>query len=339
MVKATKVNEYDNGGAEAIKGFNFQKANLILLAINNYQKKDFRIYIEAEDDIVVSYESYRALIQVKKQKHTLKSITKPEKKVSKDSEGNITTKLLPSILEKNLRSGTDKDIFKIIVKNIGETDKKQLKIRKPGSICSELHELNDQAKKTIVEALPDDLVSKVDKFYFFISPIHEDLNEAEKYLIGCLNGIDVSVDNKQGRAIIAELALTIDQKAQEVIVDEIHKELKFMDTDYFSKILVTCKSLNGFDTILDSLAYNFLFKKEVKNERLKIELNMTNLKEDMKKALKEYMFSAEYSEEVSDKEIISYLVEKFNTTDTKRSTLISVAIESLCDLGDEAGDY
>ncbi|MCU4770336.1 DUF4297 domain-containing protein [Bacillus toyonensis] len=335
MTEITEIQEFDNGGAEAIKGFNFQKANLILLSINNYQKNDFKIYIEAEDDIVVSYESYRAFIQVKKQKHTFASITKQEKKVSKDSDGKKVIKLLPSILEKNLKSGTEEDTFKVFVKEIGQTDKKQLNIKKPGAVCSELYELSDKSKTTLIKALPNALVNKIENFYFFISPIHEDLNEAEKYLIGCLNGIDVSVDNNRGRAIIAELSLTIDQKAQEVIFDEVNKELKLIDGDYFSKVLVTCKSLNEFDNILESLGYNALLKKQIKNERLKIELNKTDLKEDMKQAITDYIDRTEDLENISNKDIVNYLVQRFISTDSKKSTLISVAIEGLCELGDE----
>lgn len=339
MTDTIKAQKFDNGGAEAIKGFNFQKANLILLSINNYQKKDFKIYIEAEDDIVVSYESYRAFIQVKKQKHTLNSINKPDKKVRKDSDGKNIIEFSPSILEKNLNSGTEKDIFKIIVKEIGPTDKKQLDIKKPGSICPELYKLSDKAKKTLIKSLPAELVNKIENFYFFISPIHEDLIEAEKYLIGCLNGIEISVDNNRGRAIIAELSLTIDQKAQEVIVDEVHKELKLLDKNYLSKVLVTCKSLNEFDNILESLGYSTLVKKQIKSERLKIELNETNLKESMKEAITEYIEQIEDLENISDKEIINYLVKRFTSTGSKRNTLISVAIESLCEyeiVGDDA---
>lgn len=334
MAEITEVKEYDNGGAEAIKGFNFQKANLILLAINNFEKKDFKIYIEAEDDIVVNYNNYRAYIQVKKQVHTFNTITKPSKKKVVDSDGNKGYDFSASILEKNLTSGTKEDTFKIFVKDIGITDKKQLNIKKPGSICSELYELSEEAKKTIKAILPRNLKDKIENFYFFISPIHDDLNEAEKYLIGCLNRIDVSVDNNRGRAIIAELSLTIDQKAQEVISNEVHKEIKSMDKEYFSKVLVTCKSLNEFDNILNSLNYNILFKKKIRKERLKIELNHTSLKEDMKQVLKE-IEKAENLADTSDQGIINYLVEKFTSTKFEEVTLISVAIESLSELGDE----
>ncbi|MFC4323698.1 dsDNA nuclease domain-containing protein [Litchfieldia salsa] len=335
MDEGKDVITFDNGGAEAIKGFNFQKANLILLAINNYKKSEFKLYIEAEDDIVVKYQNYRAIIQVKKQKHTFKSITKQEKRVKKDSEGMKFTETLPSILEKNLKSGTEEDVFKIFVKDIGGTDKKELNLKKPGSICSELYELNPEAKKKIINVLPEELVNKIENFYFFISPIHENLKEAEKYLIGSLNEIGVSVDDNRGRAILAELSLTIDQKAQEIIHDELHKEIKSMDGVYLSKLFVSSKALNEFDNILDSLEYNALFRKLVKSERLKIELNKTSLKEDMKKTLIEYLEQNVNLENDSNKKIVDYLIDRYKKDDSNISSLVSVAIESICELGDE----
>ncbi|MDN4526400.1 dsDNA nuclease domain-containing protein [Fictibacillus fluitans] len=331
--------EFDNGGAEAIKGFNFQKANVILLAINNYKKKNFKIYVEAEDDIVVSYEGYNAYIQVKKQKHTFKSITKKDKKVKKGSDGKSVVIYSSSILEKNLNSGTEKDRFKLIVKDFGATDKKQLKIKKPGSLCSELFELSKEAKALIIKALPADLVNKVENFYFYISPIHEDLNEAERYLIGCLNKINIAVDNSRGRSIIAELSLTIDQKAQEIIHEESHKESKFMDTKYFSEVLITCKAMNRFDEVLDSLGYNLLLKSVIKKERLKIQLNQSSLKEEMKELLEQFIEECEDLEGLSNKNVIDHMVKSFTFTEVNKNLLIAIAIESLCELGDENYDY
>ncbi|MGM0949360.1 MAG: DUF4297 domain-containing protein [Bacillota bacterium] len=338
MTEETEISKFDNGGAEAIKGFNFQKANLILLSVNNYQKNNFKIYIEAEDDIVVSYENYKAFIQVKKQVHTFKTITKKEMKKINDPSGKSKKKISvpsPSILEKNLSSGTEENTFKLIVKDVGQKDKKQLKIKRPGSICSELHVLNDTAKETLIKSLPDELVKKIENFYFFVSPVHEDLNEAEKYLIGCLTAAGVSVDDKRGRLIIAELSLTIDQKAQYVITNEVDKELKLMDKDYFSRILQTSESLNRFDNVLNSLDYNMIIKKHIKKEKLKIELNKIELKEDIKNAINEYIENQNDVLKISDKEIIEYVVNEFKSTKIEDITLIAVAIESLCELGDE----
>lgn len=338
MSEEAEANNFDNGGAEAIKGFNFQKANLILLAVNNYQKNNFKIYIEAEDDIVVSYENYKAFIQVKKQVHTFNKITKKGTKKINDPSGKSKQKVSvpsPSILEKNLSSGTEEDTFKLIVKDIGQQDKKQLKIKRPGSICSELYVLSDNAKETLIKSLPDELVRKIENFYFFISPVHEDLNEAEKYLIGSLTSAGISVDDKRGRLIIAELSLTIDQKAQYVINNELDKEFKLMDRNYFSKILQTSESLKRFDNVLNSLDYNMIIKKLVKKERLKIELNKSELKEEIKKSITEYIENRGEILKISDKKIVEHIVNKFKSRKIEDVTLISVAIESLCELGDE----
>jgi len=324
------VEVLDNGGAEAIKGFNFQKANLILLAINNYSKKNFKIYIEAEDDIVVSYENNTAYIQVKKQKHTFTSILRKESKKIQDTDGNKVTKISPSILEKNLRSGTDNDTYKIIVKDIGTSDKKKLILKKPGSICTEVYRLNDKAKEDIIKLLPKELKEKIENFYFFISPINDDLNEAVKYLIGCLNEINVSVDNNRGRIVIAELSLTIDQKAQEVLRDGVDKEIKAMDSKYFSRVFVTYENLNQFERVLNSLGYNEIFTNKIRNERLKIELTLTDLKSDIKGLLYELLNDENFSG-LSNREIIEFIIKDFEFKFSK-STLISVAIECLCEV-------
>ena len=41
----TNKNEYDNGGAIAIKGFNFQHAVAALIIICNYEKENFSIIL------------------------------------------------------------------------------------------------------------------------------------------------------------------------------------------------------------------------------------------------------------------------------------------------------
>ncbi len=319
----------DNGGAEAIKGFNFQKANLILLAIDNYEKSNFKIYIEAEDDIVVSFENYKSFIQVKKQSHTFNSLLKRDKKKRKNKDGieEVVEKL--SILEKNLSAGEVGDIYKIFVKDIGITDKKSLNIKKPGNICLTLYELSNQAKTDILSKLPDKLKNKLDNFFLYISPISEDFIEAEKYLIGCLNRIDIAVDNNQGRTIIAEISLTIDQKAQHNIEEISQKELKYMDSKYFSNVFVTCKALNKFENVLDSLNYNDIKKSRIKKERLKIDLTKLTLKDNIKK----YINHIENLEELSNLEIVNLVLQQYLGLD-ENNLLIAIAIECICEIGE-----
>lgn len=61
-------NKINNGGAIAIKGFNYQKASIILIMINNYQREDFLIIPEAEDDFQVYVDGKTIFIQVKGEK-------------------------------------------------------------------------------------------------------------------------------------------------------------------------------------------------------------------------------------------------------------------------------
>ncbi|MFC9539043.1 DUF4297 domain-containing protein [Lysinibacillus sp. NPDC056959] len=321
----------DNGGAEAIKGFNFQKANLILLAINNYLKSNFKIYIEAEDGIVVTFDGYKAYIQVKKQVHSISSLLQKGKKHTIENEdGTKKTINKPSILEKNLSSGHDDDTFKIFVKNIKPQDiKNKFNIQKPGQICNILHKPTDEAKSIILSKLSDDYKDKLNNLYIHESPLSEEYNDSIKYLIGCLNDIEVSVDNKQGRAIIAELTLTIDEKANQKIEEISQKELKYMDTNYFSNLFITCKVLNKFNDILNSLSYNSIKKSRIGKERIKIDLTKTILKDE----IKENILQIVNLEDLSDKEIIDTVVTNFNSRD-EENTLIAIAIECICEIGE-----
>ncbi|WYP27179.1 DUF4297 domain-containing protein [Alkalihalobacillus sp. FSL W8-0930] len=319
---------YENGGAEAIKGFNYQKANLILLAINNFHKDNFRIYIESDDDIVAEDTDYRALIQVKKQKHTFKTITTKPKNNTEDKE------LKESILEKNLRSGLSDDTYKLIVQEFGSTDSKKLVKKKPGTICTEMYALNADAKKNIIALLPNDIAKRINKFFIIIPPISTNLIEAEKYLIGSLGDNDISVDNKRGRNIIAELSLTIDQKAEEILSEGVNKEIKSITAEYLKQLFITCKSLDGFDNILDSLNYNHAANLKIKKERLKIELNKSSLKEEMKEFLRAHFQTPMYLFETNT-DVINRLIKNFEAKEPDLFILISVGVESLSELGDD----
>ncbi|REB10037.1 DUF4297 domain-containing protein [Sporosarcina sp. BI001-red] len=325
----TEQKRIDNGGAEAIRGFNFQKANLILLAINNYMKPNFKIYVEAEDDIVVTFDDYKAIIQVKKQSHTFNSLTKKEKPkgLNKDGSKKNTEKL--SILEKNLSAGEKDDVFKIFVKDIGKTDKKRLIVKKPGQICVNLHQLNDEAKTEILSKLPSEDKTKLDNFYLHISPLGEEYDDAQTYLIGTLNKNDISVDNNQGRAIIAELTLNIDHKSQHIIQDISDKELKYMDSEYFSNIFITSTAIIKFEKVLDTLQYGDIKSTRIKKERLKIDLTRVTLKED----IKGFIQSLDDVEDLSNLEIVKIVLEKYLDKDDQ-NLLIAIAIEAICEIGE-----
>lgn len=322
---------FENGGAEAIKGFNFQKANLIFIAINNYLKDNFRIYIEAEDDIVVSYDQYKAYIQVKKQKHSVTSLTKKKKKNIKNPDGNRTTMFESSILEKNLKIGTDSDIYKIVIKDLIETDFKKFTEVRPGKIFTSNLTPTAPALINIKNTIQLQDQNKLNNFFITISPISEDLIEAVKYLIGCLSDKQISVDNNQGRAIIAELSLKIDEKAEVVVKSDSAYETKCIESKYLSSIFITSKQLSYFEDVLNRVGYPSIKNQKIIKARLKIELTHTALKEQIKK----FISQIDNLEDCLEREIIDLVMEKFNSSDTDPYIISAIVIECICEIGEE----
>ena len=129
--------EFENGGAFAIKGFNFQKAAISLIAIKNYHKPNFHIFVEAKDDFEVKYDGYEAYIQVKSKKLSINQLLKSDKGYS--------------ILEKNLSNGNRNSHFKIFVKSFAETDiKKWLKCLKAIYVLLFIHIMINKKTPSLV---------------------------------------------------------------------------------------------------------------------------------------------------------------------------------------------
>ncbi|EHM67641.1 dsDNA nuclease domain-containing protein [Staphylococcus aureus] len=101
----------ENGGANAQRGFNYQNCVISLVAIRNYKKPNFKIYVEADEDFEVNYgDDYHACIQVKGEKNlTFNKLLKGEK-------GKL------SIFEKNLSSGKSDSVYKIVVFSFSRKD-------------------------------------------------------------------------------------------------------------------------------------------------------------------------------------------------------------------------
>ena len=100
----------NNGGAYAQKGFNYQNYIISLVAIRNYKKEKFTIFVESNEDFeVLCNDDYHAYIQVKGQKVSLTKLLKQ-------------TQNKPSIIEKNLTSGEENSVYKIVVYDFNEDD-------------------------------------------------------------------------------------------------------------------------------------------------------------------------------------------------------------------------
>lgn len=268
------MSEFENGGAVAIKGFNFQKATISLIAIKNYHKPNFHIFVEAKDDFEVKYDGYEAYIQVKSKKLSLKQLLN-----SKDGK---------SILEKNLSNGNRDSHFKIFVKSFAGTDLKKMIELSEGNICTPLYSYNEEQKKSILEDLKNS--DKVEEFedkllssYIYIPPFKDKLAEAIPVLLGEMAMNEIDVSHKRGQIAVNELFTLIDQKSEYIVKKEEDFQKKAILKDDLKKVFKLSSTLDAFDELLESTSYSYFIKKQIKKEQLKI----THFYSTEKKAAKE----------------------------------------------------
>lgn len=286
--------EFENGGAFAIKGFNFQKAAISLIAIKNYHKPNFHIFVEAKDDYEVKYDGYEAYIQVKSKKLSINQLLKSDKGYS--------------ILEKNLSNGNRNSHFKIFVKSFAETDIKKMVEVSQGNICTPLYSYNDKQKNSILSQLQDK--EKMEEFgdkllssYIYMPPFKDSLAEAIPVLLGemALNEIDVS--HKRGQIAVNELFTLIDQKSEFIVKSEEDFQKKAILKEDLKKIFKLSSTFDAFDQLLESTSYSFFLKKQIKKEQLKIIQLYSTVKSAAERELSNFDLLDGTEEEVIDKAI------------------------------------
>lgn len=309
-------NKINNGGAIAIKGFNYQKASIILIMINNYQREDFLIIPEAEDDFQVYVDGKTIFIQVK-------------------GEKNITLQKLISkeIIKKNLIPGHDEDIRKIFVWDIGENFQNSLKEIVSGNIISPLLNYSDEDLKRIADNLNlnENQQIRLKNQYIYKTPFNNNLTEAIKRLFGELVSHNLHINNESGRALLSELSLMIDQKSEIIVLDNNYSQ-KTIDNVYLKKVFARVEQHQKFDRILDKLSYNELKKSKIKQEKTKILVSCQNIK---KKTIN-YCNNLEQS---TEQELINQIVQIIKNHDssiTNNNLIIAIAIECLCELWEDA---
>lgn len=310
-------NKINNGGAISIKGFNYQKASIILIMINNYQREDFLIIPEAEDDFQVYVDGKTIFIQVK-------------------GEKNITLQKLISkeIIKKNLIPGHDEDIRKIFVWDIGENFQSSLKEIVSGNIISPLLNYSDQDLKRISDNLNlnENQQIRLKNQYIYKTPFNNNLTEAIKRLFGELVSQNLQINNESGRALLSELSLMIDQKSEIIVLDNNYSQ-KTIDNAYLKKIFARVEQHQEFDRILDKLSYNEFKKRKIKQEKTKILVSYQNIK----KKTKNYCNNLDL-EQSTEQELINQIVQIIKNHDssiTNDNLIIAIAIECLCELWED----
>ncbi|OYQ79131.1 hypothetical protein B9T11_07800 [Wohlfahrtiimonas chitiniclastica] len=201
--------KYDDGGANAIRGFNYQKAVIAYVAICNWNEKDFYIIPENKEDIEVYKQGKIAYIQVKSSSLSINKL----KASSKDNGLSIIAKLIQ-------KEGDGK--FKIATTNtFSKTDFKKL-IEDQGDFCEHgIYKLSEDQKTLIKEelkkggAFTDEFIeSRIEQVYIMISMFSNDQMNATTSLLGLMSQKGCKVDGAMGSTSLNELFSQIEASSE-----------------------------------------------------------------------------------------------------------------------------
>ncbi|HZW67817.1 MAG TPA: dsDNA nuclease domain-containing protein [Pseudogracilibacillus sp.] len=317
----------DIGGSIAIKGFNYQKASMILVMIKNFTKKDFKIIPEAKDDFEIKYEDKTYFIQVKGTKNlSISNLTRRNKTKKSDTK--------PSILEKSMSPGKEDDIRKLFLYSLIESTKKELTENRSYEIISPIYRFSDKQKQVIIERLQlhDSDIKRLNNQYIYITPFRNNYNDAMTFLKGTLVSEGLIADNQRAQLILGELCLQIDEKSEIKLLDIKDYEKKEINGEYLSQVFTTTEQMNYFDNILDKLNLNHLKRMKVKKEKAKIPFLYNNLKKQIKDNIQ-----IETLSDLNDEDAIEYLIDfiKELADNCNKELLYALAIECYCELGED----
>ena len=249
----------NNGGAYAQKGFNYQNYIISLVAIRNYKKEKFTIFVESNEDFeVLCNDDYHAYIQVKGQKVSLTKLLKQ-------------TQNKPSIIEKNLTSGEENSVYKIVVYDFNEDDiDAMIECRNDEEeLFENSWRLNEAQKSTVKDKIGEHFKKRLDNFSIVNSGFKNNSYDARKYLKGEMSDQGISVDNR-GDSILNELKTLIELKSEKIIQSEEDKQLKKITADDLNPILLKVSAKDRFVKELQKFGFTSFKEEKIKNEELKI---------------------------------------------------------------------
>lgn len=299
----------DNGGASAIKGFNYQKSIAMLIAVLYFLEKDFELAVEAEDDIVFSSSFRTVYIQAK-------SATMSLATVSKKHKGK------PSVIEKNMSHGTGKnDLYKIVspaFKNIDKTLKKvdATLITQGASIF----QYSSEAIKTISKNSPNIPQEKLARARVALTNFKDDQSEFLIYIQGIMASKGIPVDNNHGQRSLEELSGQIDQRSSLIAKSEDDYEKKKFTPKDLSNIFSHSHKLEIFKNIIQKLNYSIPKQEALIEKRVSIAALYGAVYADIEKAIKKLDII-----EINEVEVVSSLLENSDFKNIE-DTLIREAI-------------
>ncbi|HFI0287851.1 TPA: DUF4297 domain-containing protein [Streptococcus suis] len=306
----------DNGGANAIKGMNYQNAVISLVAIRNYEKEGFELILEADDDFEVLYDNYHAYIQVKgEQKMSLSKMLNQKKERGKEKK---------SMLDKHFEVGDSKSIYKFVVYNFTQSDLDKMK-----GTDDELFNSSLKLSKAQEERINN---SKTKRFSIIKTPFEKNMLEAQNYLLGEMANSGIAVDNRVNQ-VLGELTTIIYRKSEYTIKEESDKKYKKLVSKELKDILLKVSAMEMFDEIVKDLPYTPLKKSRIKTEKLKISTQQTFLKQ----SVIEYIQSNLYLEleDLMVEDLINRCIELDMFSNVDNNMRIALIVSSYCDIIEE----
>lgn len=306
----------DNGGANAIKGMNYQNAVISLVAIRNYEKEGFELILEADDDFEVLYDNYHAYIQVKgEQKMSLSKMLNQKKERGKEKK---------SMLDKHFEVGDSKSIYKFVVYNFTQSDLDKMK-----ETDDELFNSSLKLSKAQEERINN---SKTKRFSIIKTPFEKNMLEAQNYLLGEMANSGIAVDNRVNQ-VLGELTTIIYRKSEYTIKEESDKKYKKLVSKELKDILLKVSAMEMFDEIVKDLPYTPLKKSRIKTEKLKISTQQTFLKQ----SVIEYIQSNLYLEleDLMVEDLINRCIELDMFSNVDNNMRIALIVSSYCDIIEE----
>lgn len=266
----------DNGGAYAIRGFNYQNAVISLICIRNYLNNSFKVIVENKDDLEVFLDNTHTYVQIKGKKLSVKSLIKPDSKTNK------------SVLGKNLNNGTISNRYKIATLD-NFSDKDNLEYTSDNKFLNDAFEYSDKQKKDIKQALllqgfeNEELEKKLSNSYVWLSPFNTNPENAQKFLLGEMNNCGIKVDGIAGQICLNELFRTINNISAIPVSNDVSIDKKKITSEYLKSVFT---SYGGYVSQLEILEavqdkFDFFTKSAIKKQLLLIGSYHRSLKQDV----------------------------------------------------------
>jgi hypothetical protein len=263
-----------DGGANAIRGFNYQKAVISLIAVLNYRKDDFEIFLENQEDAEVLFRDTHTFIQIKGGDLSISKLKAADSKTKK------------SILGKNLsKKYSERSRYKIVTPDsFAKKDKNDLdEVDEVDEnlIFDKIYKYSNSQKEDIALSLiaegfiEEDLRQKLSKSYLYFSPFKNDLDIATSFIKGKMSDNNINLDNGKGDIALNELFNQIDDRSEiPPCNDNSYNQKKRLTASELKRIFLTTERDNFQDQIWKDVKLNTRFtlleQGKIEKERLRI---------------------------------------------------------------------